>query len=58
MTSLEQKNQIKKLLDDGEKCPQIAQKLGLKTRTVRKWASRIKKGVLFIPLWDDLKVAP
>ena len=52
MTSLEQKKQIKALSDLGKKCPTIAKELGIKVRTVRKWVSRLKKGVHYIPLWD------
>jgi len=57
MTSLEQKKQIKELLDLGKKCPAIATELGLKVRTVRKWVSRLKKGVRYIPQWVVQKEA-
>lgn len=52
MTSLEQKKAIKALSDLGKNCPRIAKELGIKVRTVRKWVSRLKKGVHYIPLWD------
>lgn len=52
MTSLEQKKAIKTLSDLGKKCPAIAKELGIKVRTVRKWVSRLKKGVHYIPQWD------
>jgi len=57
MTSLEQKKQIKELSDLGKKCPEIANELGMKVRTVRKWVFRIKKGVHCIPQWVVQKVA-
>ena len=51
MTSLEQRQKIKQLVNQGIKAPQIAQALKISVHTVRKWQQRIKKGALCIPLW-------
>ena len=53
-TSLEQKQQIKQLHNEGKTASEIATSLEMKLRTVRKWLSRIKKGGLYIHKWDDL----
>jgi uncharacterized protein YjcR len=51
MTSLEQRDQIKQLIKDGVKAPQIASQLGISVHTVRKWQQIVKKGVRCTHQW-------
>lgn len=51
MTSLEQRQQIKQLVKQGIKAPQIAKTVQLSVHTVRKWQQRIKKGALCLRTW-------
>ena len=55
MTSLEQRDQIKQLMNQGLQAPEIAKQLGISVHTVRKWGRIIKKGAPFTRLWGDPK---
>ncbi len=55
MTSLEQRQTIKSMVNQGIKCPKIAEQVGCSVHTVRKWKSIIKKGVHCIPRWVGQK---
>lgn len=54
MTSLEERTAIRDLVFQGLSSPEIAKRLGLKVRTVRKWRHHIKKGALYTPRWEGL----
>ena len=56
MTSLEQRQKIRHLVNQGIKAPQIGRMLGLSVYVVRKWQQRIKKGAPYIQKWDVLQV--
>lgn len=51
LTSLETRQTIKQLVDQGVKSPDIAFQLGISVGTVRKWRQRLQKGGLYIQLW-------
>ncbi|MCB9080164.1 MAG: helix-turn-helix domain-containing protein [Lewinellaceae bacterium] len=51
MTSLEQRQQIRELVHQGLKAPQIAQRVKVSVYTVRKWRQRLKKGVPYLQPW-------
>jgi uncharacterized protein YjcR len=46
LTSLETRQTIKQLSEQGVKSPDIATQLGISVWTVRKWRQRLKKGGL------------
>ena len=52
MTSLEERTAIRDLVFEGLSSPAIAERLGIKVRTVRKWRHRIKKGAPCILRWE------
>jgi len=56
LTSLETRQQIKQLSEQGLSSPKIAGLLGVSVRVVRKWRHRLQKGGAFILRWDDLLV--
>ena len=49
-----QKRRIEQLHKAGSSARGISESLNLKIRTVRKWISRIKKGILYPLKWDVL----
>jgi len=51
MTSLEQRQTIKEMVEQGIKCPAIAEAVGCTVYTVRKWKDRIKKGIRSTLQW-------
>lgn len=57
MTSLEQRQRINELSNQGHKAPAIAEELGISVFTVRKWRTRLKKGDRIIPQWAVLRQA-
>lgn len=53
ITTLEERQSIKLMVEQNFKSPEIAQQLGISVWTVRKWRQRIKKGTVFILAWVD-----
>ena len=56
LTSLENRQQIKRLSKQGLSSPDIAGLLGISVRVVRKWRHRLQKGGASTLLWGDLLV--
>lgn len=56
LTSLENRQQIKQLSEQGLSSPDIAGLLGMSVRVVRKWRHRLQKGGVSALLWGDLLV--
>jgi transposase len=51
MTTIEQRQTIHRMAQQGFKCQQIAEHLDLKLSVVKKWRSRLKKGGLSQAKW-------
>jgi transposase len=51
MTSLEQRQKIKQMVEEGYRSPEIAKVVKTSVHTIRKWRRRIKKGVHYTPRW-------
>lgn len=51
MTSLEQRDQIRQMVNQGFTSPAIAQALGVSVHTIRKWRRILKKRIPYTLPW-------